>query len=149
MAENTRYMTHDLTPLLVRGRNALGLLAGHVMIPAGPQFVALVMIQLEGEDAPVFYSTASAGWLQTNSYVVDDSAWATTIDWTKVDAGWSTPLFVPGAQWTPATPLNYNETMLPARALQMPHTTVIKEVKPIAVRALPGATISTRFLPTS
>jgi hypothetical protein len=138
--ENTRYMTHNLTNLLVKGKNAVGLLAGHVMLTDEPipQILGLVMVQLEGDDKPLFFSTASAGWLQTTSYVVDDSAWATTINWTKVEAGWSMPTFLPGSHWVPTKPALANTTVLPARALQMPLSTVIKEVKPSAVRVLPS-----------
>ena len=121
--ENTRYMTHNLTNLLVKGKNAVGLLAGHVMLTDEPipQILGLVMVQLEGDDKPLFFSTASAGWLQTTSYVVDDSAWATTINWTKREAGWSMPSFMPGPHWVPAKPAApANATVLPARALQMP-----------------------------
>eukprot|EP00937_MAST-01D_sp_MAST-1D-sp2_P002408 g2408.t1 len=141
-------MTHDVTSLLVKGQNALGLLAGHVMTFT-PQFVGLMMIQLEGEGTPLFFSTASAGWLQTTSYVVNDSAWATTINWTKVEAGWSAPSFVPGPQWVPTKPTRYSAKVLPARALQMPLSTVVKEVKPISVRALPGAPTSPSPPPAS
>jgi alpha-L-rhamnosidase len=62
----TRYQTHDITSLLVKGKNALGVLAGHVM-EADPHMLGIVMVQLEGEDTARFYSTASAGWLQTES----------------------------------------------------------------------------------
>jgi hypothetical protein len=141
--KNTRYMTHNLTRLLVKGENAVGLLAGHVMLSgkniktATPGFVALMMVRLEGEDKPLFFNSASEGWLQTTSYVVDDSAWATTIDWTKTEAGWSTPSFEPGPHWVPAHAAA-NVTAFPTRALQMPISTVLNEVKPTAVRKLPG-----------
>ena len=57
----------DLTPLLTKGKNALGLLAGHVMLTSGskfapneqaPQFVGLLMVSLEGDDKPLFFNTA-------------------------------------------------------------------------------------------
>ena len=86
-----RYQTHALTPLLRAGANAVGILSGHVM-DASPSVVALLAVRVHGEVYPRFWSTASDGWLGRDSYVTADSAWATTVDWSRVEAPLPPPL---------------------------------------------------------
>jgi hypothetical protein len=69
-------------------------------------------------------------------YVVEDSAWATTIDWTKVQQSWSKPSFTPGVQWVPVVQPAPVPSDLPTRALQMPLSTVLNELRPVDVQLL-------------
>ena len=161
---SVRFVTHHLTDddtnssvphhgITLGERNVVGVIAGHVM--KAPQFIALVMVKFVGE-APFFLSTSSSGWTSTarthvvaqptagisthaTSYV---GAWETTIDWTKYQPGWSTPAFKPdsGGGWTPAAaPISATGTnAVSARGLAMPLSTVLAEVLPDKVTALPG-----------
>jgi alpha-L-rhamnosidase len=145
-ANTVRYVTHDITPLLTPGgrKFAVGLIAGHVMAGIGAlrgggppvQMAALFVVKYPGNSEPVFYSSSPAekGWLVGDSYVTADSAWATAIDWTKQHKGWSTVGFHPDASWVTPTALT---TAVPARALAMPLSTILGEIKPTAVRKLP------------
>ena len=147
-SRSVRYMTHDITSLLASGaKNAIGLILGNTMMGAGskkagldgPQSLVLVVVQLAGEAKPVMLSSSDKGWMQGPSHVVSDSAWATTIDWTKEQQGWSTGAFVPDASWTAiaATPATGTGDAVSARALAMPLSTVLDLVKPSSVTPLP------------
>ena len=137
----TRYVTHDITPLLVPGggTNAVGLVAGHVMAGALPknrtgvsvQMAALFVVKYEGTAAPMLFSSADVGWQSGDSYIVADSAWQTVIDWTKQPKGWSTTSFQPGGGWV--NPVTSASPVLIARALAMPLSTVLGEIKPVSV----------------
>eukprot|EP01044_Picomonas_judraskeda_P018378 COSAG03_NODE_3633_length_1911_cov_1.755519_2_plen_488_part_01 len=101
---SVRYVTHHLTDddtespvqhgITLGERNVIGVIAGHVM--KAPQFIALLMVKYEGEEAPFFLSTSDGGWVSAASHVLPQSeasaashatqffgAWDTTIDWTK------------------------------------------------------------------
>jgi alpha-L-rhamnosidase len=71
---SVRYVTHDVTGLIVPGKNALGMVAGSVM--KAPQAVLLVAIKFQGESSPTFaLSSSTAGWMATDSYVTTATAW--------------------------------------------------------------------------
>jgi hypothetical protein len=131
---SVRYVTHDITGLLAPGKNALGMVAGNVM--KAPQAALLVVIRFAGEPAPTFaLSSSSAGWMATAAYVTTATAWDSAIDWTKHEKGWSTAAFAPGAGWSAAKPASPagGTNPLSARALAMPLSTVLEEVKPTSV----------------
>lgn len=137
----TRYVTHDITPLLSSGTNAVGLVAGHVMAGGQSRFTntpvqlaVLLVIKYEGGAAPTLIMSGEKDWLSGESYVISDSAWETVIDWTKQPEGWSTAAFRPSAGW--ASPVT-STSPVPARALAMPLSTVLGEVKPVSVVKLP------------
>ena len=150
---NVRFMTHDITALLnaTGGANALGLLSGHVMLVGNhsaadvdktkdpvfgtPLAMALFMADLADGRRAFMATTPEAGWRQRDSYVTVSHAWATNIDWTKEEAGWATPAFQPGPQWTPA---QLSPSRNAPRALGMPVSTVLASHTPASVRALPG-----------
>jgi hypothetical protein len=90
-----------------------------------------VFVQLKGGANPIFFTSSATGWLASPSYYTEANAWAAAIDWNTVPSGWSTPAFTPGQSWTPVQALEGR--LLPARALQMPLSTVLREVKPISV----------------
>jgi hypothetical protein len=126
--------------------NAIGVISGNVM--DSPQLLMLLMIKFVGETQPFFLSSSSGGWLSTNSYVVSNSAWDTTIDWTLHEPGWSTAQFKPDPErWLPAAlPVPANGTRAAsARALAMPLSTVLEEVVPDSVQRLPGGDFLYRF----
>ena len=131
-----RFQTHDLTALLHAGSNCVGLLAGHA-VPRGsktPAVLALLMVQMADGSAPLFLSSAHAGWQERQSYVVDDSAWATTIDWTRHRDDWASP-GGDGSGWRPAV----SEIRLleePPMALGMPRSLVLQELAPESVQRL-------------
>ena len=129
---SVRYVTHDITPLIVPGTNALGMVAGSAM--KAPQAVLLVAIVYEGESSPAFaLSSSTAGWMATKAYVTA-TAWDSTVDWTKQEAGWSTTAFTPGASWSATNASVPGEKdAVSARALAMPLSTVLGEVKPSSV----------------
>ena len=99
--------------------------------------IVIALLKVEFADGTVhFFSTGDTGWLSSKSYVTAGTAWATTIDWTKHEPGWSTIGFQPGADWSAAVPDHSGGTKngeMPARALQMPLSAVLDEVKPVMV----------------
>jgi hypothetical protein len=135
----TRYQTHDLTELLAKGNNTAGLIGGHVMARSATVLV-LLMVDF-GTKQPMFI-TAADGWLATQSYVTSSSAWATTVDWQQQQVGWSTNEFVPGEDWALAATQNVS---IPPRALAMPLSTVLGEVKPSSVEALADGSFLYKF----
>lgn len=127
-------MTHDITSLISPGKNALGMVAGNVM--KAPQAVILVAIRFQGELAPTFaLSSSTAGWLARQSYFTTATAWDSSIDWTQQETGWSTTAFTPQEGiWGPAKASQPGRNdPLSARALSMPLSTVLEEVKPSSV----------------
>jgi len=102
-----------------------------------PQVMVLIRVQ-QVTGPPLFFHSGEDGWLEASSYVVSNSAWGTTIDWTRRETGWSTAHFKPEpSRWTNIT----DRVVAPsnvARALAMPVSTIIEEVKPTSVQALPG-----------
>ena len=63
---SVRYVTHDITPLVSAGKNALGMVAGNVM--EAPKAIILVAIKFQGETAPTFaLSSSTDGWMATDS----------------------------------------------------------------------------------
>lgn len=77
----------------------------------------MVMVHLEGDENPTVFTTSSPGWLAAPSYYTVANAWASAIDWTAVQPGWSTPSFTPSVSWKPVQQLD--GLLLPARALQV------------------------------
>ena len=77
----------------------------------------MVMVHLEGDATPTVFTTSSPGWLAAPSYYTVANAWASAIDWTAVQPGWSTPSFTPSASWRPVQQMD--GLLLPARALQV------------------------------
>jgi hypothetical protein len=142
-----RYQTHDVTSLLQPGMNALGLLAGHVMV-GNPNVMLLLVVQPKGSGSPLTFSTGgTAGWLERESFVVADSAWATTIDWSMFEAGWSTPGFKASlTEWqlANATAIKPGQLHRPL-ALAMPLTTVVEEVEPESVSQLSDGSYMYKF----
>ena len=137
---NIRYQTRDITALLQPGKNGIGLLSGHVMT-SDSRAMALLHVCLS-DGSHVTATTGDPGWIERPSYVVDNSAWATTIDWTQREPGWSSANFTAGPEWKDATVSA--EPVNPAIALQMPLSTVLGEVKPISVTSEPdGAFVYT------
>ena len=134
---SVRYITHDITSLIVPGKNALGMVAGSVM--KAPQAVLLVAIVFEDSPSPTFtLSSSTTGWMATASYVTTATAWASTIDWTKQEKGWSTTAFTPSPSWSVVKATVPGEKDgVSARALAMPLSTVLEEVKPISVLKTP------------
>ena len=134
---NTRYMVHDITAQVTTsmpsGKNTVGLIAGKVM-DSSQSIVALIMVQLADGSKPFFVSTGDAGWMRGPSYYNQADAWNTNIDWNKEEAGWSTTSFAPSSAWTAVGPAT--SSVMPARALMMPFTTVLNEVKPVLVEQL-------------
>ena len=65
------------------------------------------------------------------SYVTTATAWDSTIDWTKQEAGWSSPGFTPGSDWSASTAVA--ATVSP-KAIGMPLSTILDEVQPTEVR---------------
>lgn len=139
VSESVRYITHDVSSLVVPGRNALGLVAGN---QTGrwrnpPQAIVLVAVKfVDGGTVEFPLSSSSPGWMGTKPYVTTSTAWDATIDWTKQEAGWSTPGFTPGAGWSAVTADSTARPSLAvsARALAMPLSTELGRVKPVSVR---------------
>lgn len=142
--QNTRYMTHDLTALLTPGENVLGVLGGQVMSP-DVGFIAVVMVALEGVQPPLFFTTSDTGWRATASYYTDATAWSSQVDWTRLQPGWSSPGFSPSAEWKAVVS---SGTGFPTRALQMPISTVLDEVRPVAVAEVGNSTSSRTWVYT-
>jgi hypothetical protein len=133
---NTRYQTHDITAALASGgKNCIGLVGGNVMSPSS-SVLAMVMVQPASAGVkPIFFTSASAGWQERGgSYFPTANAFQTFIDWTAEEQGWSAPGF-DSAAWSAAAS---KPGQFPLRALQMPLSTVVEEVKPVRVEALPG-----------
>jgi hypothetical protein len=90
--KGVRYMTHDITDLLVPGRNALGMIAGHQPFTtmrwhSPPKILALVAVHFAGERTPTFVlSTGSPGWVGAEPYVTTSSPWDATIDCERAPA---------------------------------------------------------------
>jgi alpha-L-rhamnosidase len=129
--DTVRYITHDITDLVEPGKNAVGVVLGNVM--DGPRAVILVIIKHEGDPNPTFaLSSSSSGWMATAPYVTTSTAWDASIDWTKQEPGWSAVGFTLGPRWN-ATKVVPARRDVPARALAMPLSTVLGEVKPVSV----------------
>lgn len=125
---------HDITEqVTAAGKNTVGMIAGQVM-DSSQSIIGLVMVQLSDGSKPYFVSTGEQGWKVGPSYYTVATAWKSMIDWTKEEAGWSTPGFTPSSDWMAVAPTK-TQTM-PARALMMPFTTVLNEVKPVVVEKL-------------
>ena len=137
-SDSARYMTHDVTRLLVTGRNALGVIAGW---QSGrwrnePQVILLVVIKLASKRSPIFLlSSSSAGWMGREPYVAPSTAWDATVDWTKREEGWSTAGFTPGPGWSVVTAGSTSTPGLAvsAHALAMPLSAEVGRVKPVSV----------------
>eukprot|EP01052_Picozoa_sp_SAG31_P006992 SAG31_NODE_328_length_17643_cov_46.707649_12_plen_582_part_00 len=132
---NVRYVTHNLTKMLQAGAaNAIGLVAGSVM--QSPHAMVLILVQqTSGEQ--LFFHSGEDGWFETSSYVVSNSAWSTNIDWTRRESGWSTVHFKPDPKRWTATNVGRPGPPNVARALGMPVSTVVEEVRPTSVQRLP------------
>lgn len=140
-SNSARYMSHDITDLIVPGRNALGMIAGYQngRWTNIPQAIVLVVLRISGRHAPIFaLSSGSTGWMGTEPYVTTSTAWDATINWTMQEEGWSAPGFTPGPHWTPVTAGSTSgpEMAVSARALAMPLSTELGRVKPVSVRKL-------------
>ena len=139
-SDSARYMTHDITSLLLPGQNALGMIAGFQegRWTNPPQAILLVVLKLASKLAPTFaLSSGSPGWMGTDPYVTTSTAWDATIDWTMREEGWSAPGFMPGPGWIAITAGSTSDPGLAvsARALAMPLSTELSRVKPISVRS--------------
>lgn len=124
----TRYQTR-LISSGTKGKNVIGIVAGNVM--ASDVYVLAVFVFDLGNGEIVKVSSASQGWMGTRSYVIDATAWDTTIDWTSQQTGWSTPTFQPDKSWTSASTTSAQD--FAPRALGMPLSTVLDEVQPVSV----------------
>lgn len=135
-----RYVTHNVTALLAPGKkNALGLclgqvMAGKVAAPFPSQALVLLVVKWADEGSePFFFSSGADGWQAAESYV-DGGAWTSTVDWTKRETGWSTAAFTPDpTRWQP---VNATPTTVATRALSMPVSAALSEVRPSAVQRL-------------
>ena len=139
------YQTHNVTGLLQPGRNAIGLLSGHVFTRT-PSIVFLLRIELSGLDhvgeVQTFTSTLGkeGGWIAGPSYVHDDT-YRAHVDYTMLEPGWSAVGFIPrnSSQWHQvATPEGTANTPRLASditidAMMMPPATALNQVWPIKV----------------
>eukprot|EP01052_Picozoa_sp_SAG31_P006639 SAG31_NODE_307_length_17957_cov_5.236645_11_plen_181_part_00 len=124
-------MTHDITPLISPGKNALGIIAGQVM--DAPKVIILVVIRFEGQPAPTYaLSSSSTGWMARSSYYTTATAWDSAIDWSQEEIGWSSTGFTPSASWQGVKAIPAGKAVS-ARALAMPLSTVLEEVQPVSV----------------
>lgn len=147
-----RYMTHDITSLLATGnRNAIGLLLGEVnhgkvAAKLASQVIVLIAVKFASSHERWFFASGEGGgWQATQSYV-DGGAWSTSIDWTQRQLGWSTAAFAPTpARWIAMNATPADPGALPTRALAMPIATVLREVQPSTVTALPDGAFLYRF----
>jgi len=140
-SKTVMWQTHDITPLVKPGANAVGLLAGHVLQShpafsrATPYLRAILVVRLSDSTSVVVVTTPDA-WQSRRSYVLRDSMYSgTAMDWRQVEAGWSTPAFTATAAWSPATWV----APAPAGVLRreaVPAAAALGVVKPIAVRRL-------------
>ena len=134
------WQTHDITELVQAGPNAVGLLAGHVLqshpaySKATPIVRALIMVCLD-DNKTVVLVTDPKIWRSRSSYVARDSLYTgTTVNWTQVDAGWSSPGFQPSTAW--AVPPTVSPPEAPLRREGVPPTAALGVVKPDAVQRL-------------
>ena len=137
--QNVRYLTHDVTAAVTAGKNAVGIIAGNVMETTA-QFIAVLAVMRYGSDEPLLFSTSSPGWeARGSAFYTTATAWNTLIDWRLEEPGWASPGFTPaaGSDWKPTTATLSNA--LPKRALQMPLSAVLGEVKPVKVERVPSA----------
>lgn len=96
---NTRilYQTQNITGLLSNNRNAIGLLSGSVLrAEARTPTLLRGLIRLEFESHPPMVIYTGVGqWWEADSFVTSapKKRWATTIDWSREQQGWSSPSF--------------------------------------------------------
>lgn len=133
LGRNTRYQTHDVTALLSTGSaNALGVLVGNVMSTENT-FIAVLTVWPAAALEPLFFvSGPDRGWqVRDESFVRTGNAWIAEIDWRDEEPGWDEAHFAAGPHWTPAE--RTADLKYPARALQMPPSRVLNEVRPVAM----------------
>ena len=142
------YQTHNVTKLLRRGANAVGLLSGHVLTIT-PSILFLLRVELRNGTVLSFTSAAGpgGGWTEGPSFVADDTYTSHT-DWTKCESGWSSPAFTPKdeGEWAPAVAPNSTAntpklaSQIEIDAMMMPPSTVVAELRPTSVQEVTPAT---------
>jgi alpha-L-rhamnosidase len=144
-----RYMTHNITALVAAGKNnAVGLLLGNVpagkqAAPLAAQVLALIVVKFTGSTEPFFLSSGADGWQAAESYV-NGGAWSTEVNWARRQPGWSTAGFAAAPdQWVPVNATA--ATTVALRAIAMPPATVLAEVNPTSVSALPDGAFLYEF----
>ena len=86
--KGARYQTHRIESELRAGLNAVGLVAGSVMAKGAAQVLAVFVIEFGPGSTPHVFSTGAPEWRSApKGYVTDNSAWATSIDWTLHQVG--------------------------------------------------------------
>eukprot|EP01047_Picozoa_sp_COSAG01_P022438 COSAG01_NODE_1331_length_10699_cov_28.574717_2_plen_342_part_00 len=100
-----------------------------------PQTMVLILVQ-QANGPPLFFHSGESGWFEASSYVVSNSAWTTTIDWTQREVGWSTVHFKPDSKRWTATNITHRTPSNVARALAMPLSTIVEEIQPTSVQKL-------------
>ena len=134
-SKHVRFMARDITAAAVQGANAFGLVAGHVMYSHAPKVLAVFIFRYASGTAPTVVTSGADGWQGRSAYVTKANAWATTIDWSQHDPRWSTPGFVPAEPaWAPVNTSALKPANVPPRALAMPLSAVLGEVRPLKVQ---------------
>ena len=136
------YQTHNVTPALRPGANAVGLLSGHVFTRT-PSIVMLLRVVFRGGGQRLVSTRVGGSWQSGPSYI-DDTTFQASVDWAQRGAniGWSLPGFVPAkpADWHPGAapdPATSNTPPLASQiiidAIMMPPSTVVATHAPSVV----------------
>ena len=134
-------MSHDVTAAATQGKNAVGVVGGNVMYSGSPEILAVLVFRYASGAAPTIITSGTSGWSSKKQrgssksvYVTAATAWATTIDWTQHDPAWSTPAYnAPGTEWAPVNASALAAATVAPRALGMPVSAVLGEVRPVKV----------------
>jgi alpha-L-rhamnosidase len=139
--KRAHYQTYDITQLLRKGANAVGILSNQIdarrkhLVPS-PMARAMLRIELGGGRAPVLVATTGGGggsgdWMQTKSWTTmagNGRDWHMHMNWTAVEEGWSSPGFS-SSMWSTAVSIPSPTTVMSAQ--QMPAATGMQRVHPM------------------
>ncbi len=122
------YVTHDVTPLLRKGKNALGVMLGEGWFKSR---VLLFQLYVEGEDGVLVEIHSDTAWKTARGPIVEDSIYhGETYDARLEQPGWDEPGF-DDRGWKPAQKAKAPGGVLSAQL--MPAIKVVDTIVPLAM----------------
>ncbi len=144
------YDTYDVTPLMAKGDNAIGIILGNGMYNIQPDYVryvkflnsfgplkAIIQLRLEYSDGSVETIDTDKSWQVLPGPVTFNNIYAgEDFDARLVQKGWDQPGFKTAAKWTAAVETSGPGGTLKGLSCAAPPIRAIEALKPIASKVL-------------
>jgi hypothetical protein len=144
------YDTYDVTPLIAKGDNAIGIILGNGMYNIQPDYVryvkflnsygplmAIIQLRLEYADGSVETIDTGKSWQVSPGPVTFNNIFAgEDFDARLVQNGWDQPGFKPDSKWTAAIETSGPGGTLKCLSCAAPPIRAIEVLKPVAANVL-------------